>query len=355
MSRAPTLNFTSALYLGMRHPHRTLRAWTRLTTGVPAAIRVPARTTRVAQALARLQGCEHGLLGPSTLHLLWDVFGMLQGDKVVIYMDDGLYPIARWGVERAAARGVEVRRVPHHDSDALQARLTRDANRQRRPFVVTDGWCLRCGAPAPLANYLAHTRRYGGRLLLDDTQAFGVLGDPRSVDPYGSGGGGLLRWLEVGGPDVIAISSLAKGFGVPVAVVAGGRATTRCIAARGDTRRHCSPPSAAVVHAADDALTLNRHSIPRLRRLLAGLVAHFRRRLSEYGFAAKGGLFPVQPLQPVRAVDAATIHDRLLRHGVRTVLHRGDQGHPPGLSFAITTRHTAHDLDDAVEVLTRVM
>ena len=34
----PMLDFTSALYLGMRHAHETLRPWAQLTTGRPAAL-----------------------------------------------------------------------------------------------------------------------------------------------------------------------------------------------------------------------------------------------------------------------------------------------------------------------------
>ena len=41
MTEAGVLDFTSASYLGLRHPRRTLRPWPRLTTGVPAALAEP--------------------------------------------------------------------------------------------------------------------------------------------------------------------------------------------------------------------------------------------------------------------------------------------------------------------------
>lgn len=50
-----------------------------------------------------MQGCEMATLSSSTLHLFWDLFGALARGRVAIYMDAGTYPIARWGVERAAA------------------------------------------------------------------------------------------------------------------------------------------------------------------------------------------------------------------------------------------------------------
>jgi len=35
------LDFTSALYLGLRHPSGSLRPWARFTLGVPAALAAP--------------------------------------------------------------------------------------------------------------------------------------------------------------------------------------------------------------------------------------------------------------------------------------------------------------------------
>lgn len=59
------LDFTSALYLGLRHPSGSLWPWSQFTTGRPAALAIPASQERVAEALAELQGCERATLGPS--------------------------------------------------------------------------------------------------------------------------------------------------------------------------------------------------------------------------------------------------------------------------------------------------
>src|ERR1700722_10436285 len=98
------LDFTSVLYLGFRHAFRTLRRWAQLTTGRPASLEEAPEAVAVAQDLARLVGCERAVLAPSTLHLYWVLFDVLARDGVAIYADGGTYPIARWGVERAAAK-----------------------------------------------------------------------------------------------------------------------------------------------------------------------------------------------------------------------------------------------------------
>jgi 8-amino-7-oxononanoate synthase len=346
------LDFTSALYLGLKHPIRSMRPWAQFTTGTPAALSESAGARIVAQALGTLQSCEYATLGPSTLHLFWDLFGVLPKDGIVIYVDAGVYPIAKWGVDRAVARGVSVRSFPHYDPDALRRLLKRGNLGAHRPVVVADGFCPASGQPAPTNLFIECIRAHRGILVLDDTQALGILGhSPGPNAPYGLGGGGSLRWSHVHGPDVLLISSLAKGFGVPVAVLSGSADVVRWFEEKSDTRVHCSPPSIAAIHAAERALAVNEKRGDGLRLRLAHLVSYFRHRLIESGFGAIGGLFPVQTLGPVPGLSAATLHERLLRLGVRTVLRNGQAGAVPQLTFVLTARHSQMELDYLVGAL----
>src|ERR1700722_3277672 len=349
------LDFTSALYLGLHHPTGALRPWAHFTTGVPAALAAPPEAGRVAQNIATLQGCERGVLGPSTFHLFWDLFGMLSRHRLAVYVDAGTYPIARWGVERAAGRGVPVRGFAHHDAEALRTKLRHHGQGQLRPVVVTDGFCPSCGKPAPLRSYLDSVRASGGWLVVDDTQALGIFGDSPGPDaPYGRGGGGMLPHAQISGPDVIAVSSLAKAFGAPLAVMTGSREAVKDFEQNSQTRMHCSPPSLAVIRAAEHALTVNRAHGDRLRLRLARLVTRFRHRAAQAGFRFTGGLFPVQTLAPVREGDALAVHERLLPHGVRSVLHHAAEGDGLRISFLITARHTPQEIDRAAAALTKV-
>ncbi len=205
------LDFTSALYLGFHHARHTLRPWAQLTTGRPAALEAAPQAEPVAQSLARLLRCERAALAPSTLHLYWDLFDLLARDRIAIYADEGTYPIARWGIERAAAKGVRTAIFPTHDSAALETLLHRDRQRGCRPVVVTDGVCPGTGRTAPLPDYLRLAQQWDGYLVVDDTQALGILGkDPAQEAPYGRGGAGTPAWHGVEGPELIMGSSLAK-------------------------------------------------------------------------------------------------------------------------------------------------
>jgi 8-amino-7-oxononanoate synthase len=348
------LDFTSALYLGLHHPSESLRPWRRMTLGIPAALAPPPGAEQIAREIAALQGCEDGVLGPSTFHLFWDLFGMFSRPGIAVYVDAEAYPIARWGVERAAARGVPVREIPHRDVDGLRRALREDP--RRRLLFLTDGFCPGCGKPAPLPAYLEALRAYGGWLIVDDTQAFGIFGHSPAPDaPYGREGGGMLPRLQVSGPDVLAISSLAKAFGTPLAVLSGSKAMVEHFKEQSETRMHCSPPSVSVIHAAERSLAVNRSQGDRLRSRLAGLVSLFRRRVEQTGFDLTGGQFPVQSLVPSRGADMSRLYKDLLQRGVRTVLHQAHGERGLRLSFVITARHAPRQIDLATALLAEIL
>ena len=320
------LDFTSSLYLGLGHASGSLGPWTQLTTGVPAALAPPPGAAKVAEGLAQLQGCERALLGPSTLHLFWDLFGMLAGaGGIALYVDQGAYPIAQWGMAQAQLRGVPVAGFPHRNAQALAACVERAP--RRRPVVVADGSCACCGSPLPIDAYLQVIRPHGGLLVLDDTQGLGIWGYSPSVQaPYGQGGGGSLRRRGCGGTDVIVVCSLAKAFGAPVAALSGSKAMVECVEASSQTRVHCSAPSAAAIAAAAAALGVNELYGDDLRQLLAQRVRLFRERLEGTGIRATGGLFPVQRMLSLPLAAAQELHARLLRTGVRSVLQLCSRG-----------------------------
>ncbi len=349
------LDFTSALYLGLRHPSAALGAWEAITQGRPAALREPAGAGGVAQDLARLQGCEDAILLPSTLHLFRDLFRMLAAERVLILCDAAMYPIARWGVESAAAMGVPVQGFPHQDAAAL-SRLVRGATRaQLRPVVVTDGYCPGCGRVAPLPAYVELARRCGGYVVVDDTQALGVLGAaPGPSNPYGHAGGGSLRWHGLCGPQIVVGSSLAKGFGAPLAVLAGGRELVERFRAASDTRVHCSPPSVAVIHAARHALAVNRGDGGARRAHLANAVARLWRWIAAAGGVRRALLpFPVLSCPFRGGGGAVALHRRLLQAGVRALLTRACDGTAACLGFVVTALHDLRQIDFAGRALVR--
>ncbi len=348
------LDFTSALYLGMEHQGARVPAWCSLTTGRPAALQTPPGADLVTSGFARLLGCEAATLGTSTLHIFFDLFEVLPGAPIGICLERGSYPIARWGVERMAAIGVPVGNFRSGDIASLERLLKQMWRRGCRPVVVADGLDPASGRPAPLDRYLALVRHWRGWLVVDDTQALGILGrDPVSYPPYGRGGGGSAAWHGLRARELVVVGSLAKGFGVPLALLAGSSALVESYVQNSTTRVHCSAPSAAHIAAARQALVSNLRRGEQRRLRLLQLIRYFRRCLQARGIRVKGGFFPVQT--PILGAAAAAIHQALSAAGIATVLHRGRAGAPAQLSFLLTAQHQVVDIERATTSLAKIV
>jgi 8-amino-7-oxononanoate synthase len=355
------LDFTSSLYLGFEHPSAALAPWHALTLGKPAVLEEFDDARDAARSLAALAGCGAGCLLPSTFHLFWDLLGCLSRHAPIeIVMDAASYPILRWCAEHwalrhssgQAVRGVPLRRFAVCDADALERVLGQRRGR-RRPLVLCDGFLPGRDVQPPLARYAALAAAHGGWLVIDDTQAFGIRGESPSAErPYGHGGGGSLRWHGIRDDHVIVGASLAKGFGVPVALLAGGRESIARFERDSETREHSSPPSMAVVRAAQHALVLNRRVGDARRARLVSQLRRWRVRLAGAGLRAQGGSFPVQSLQLPAGIEAAAVHAALKRKGIDAVLSRAHgNGSGARLSFLFTANHSAVAIEQAARTL----
>jgi 8-amino-7-oxononanoate synthase len=347
------VDFTSALYLGWDHSEIECREDDRepLTLGKPAALEEPPGSRILAERMAGLTGFEAGLTSPSTLHLALDISMFLASQNVEFFADKGIYPIGRQGLEIASGRGSRVQWFQHHNPESLRAivRSTR-----RIPVVACDAFCPACGSLAPLEQYLALTREYGGWLLVDDTQALGILGNrPGGLNPnlpYGEGGGGSRAFLDLKGEEMIVYCSLSKAFGTPLASVLGSFRFIRKFADASMTRLHCSPPSTSAIRTGLYALDMNRRIGDRLRRHLFGLVVACRRWLLARGWNLAGSLFPVQAIKHGAAPE---LQRNLLLLGVSALLQRsGNAG--TRLAFVLNASHQLEDIAKLVRALDQI-
>jgi 8-amino-7-oxononanoate synthase len=303
----------------------------------------------VAGQLARLVGLPAATVHASTLHACWDVFASAAGEAAVIAVDAAAYPIAP---AAARCRGrVRVVTFAHHDPRGLAQVLACS----RGPVVVVcDGLCPSCGTVAPLPGYLEAVRARGGFLLVDDTQALGLLGRSALGHPYGSGGGGSAIHLGLTDPHLVVVASLAKAFSVPIAFVAGSADRVRRIERLGPTRMHCSPPSNAHLGAAVHAIESNARTGDARRRRVHELVLQLRRGLVSLGLRVSRGTFPMQVVSGA-GVPLAVLHRRLLSLGVSTVLHGSCRRTGPVLSFLVTAAHGEADIAATLAVVSRAL
>lgn len=134
-------------------------------------------------------------------------------------------------------------------------------------------------------------------------------------------------------------------------MIGGSARTIERFTAASATRVHCSPPSAAALSAAENALALNEIEGAARRARLIELVRCFRAGLQSFGLSSYGGLFPIQTLKGFSGPEAVALYGALARCGVTTVLRRARQGTSTLISFLINALHTHKDIATAVETL----
>lgn len=336
------IDFCSSLYLGMQHPSAALPSWGSLTTGVPALLGELEINQQIAQQVAALQGMEAGILAPSSLHLMFDFFQAIDRNTV-LFLDEQAYPLMDWASRIATGRGIKVLSFSSHKLSKLSLLLQMYVRPGQIPFILCDGWNPVIGKAAPLWRYLDLLRPFNGYLLIDDTQALGVLGENASkTKSLGKGGGGTLRHLGISNPAVVSIASLAKGLGVPLAVMSGSYRFIRPFMQQGLSRIHCSQVAHPVAMAAMQALKFNQKEGNQQRAYLSHLIEMFRREVALAGLECRGGIFPVQNIKLATVEQTLTLYQFLNKNGIAALLLKGEgAGQSPIISFCINTTQSA--------------
>lgn len=341
------MDYTSALYLGLRHRHVGCRS--PLTTGKPLSLESKLER-RVAAEMVSWLGSEEVLIGPSTLHLAFDLFASFDPAEWSLFIDRDSYPILQWGSGQLIERGMRSWPFTATDPASLRRSLSRHLRAGRKPLVITDGWNFHTDRLNPLRHLLSWTRTYQGLLIVDDSQCLGLLGArPTALTPWGRGGAGSLAFHGLAGAkDCLIIASLAKGLGVPVAQLAGPKQIVQRVRRLGKTRMHTSPPSNPELLAAHHAIRINRSAGDALRRKLQRNIALFQRLTNRIGLPVSGGLFPYQRIECKQG--CRDIHRRLQRQGIETLLLRG-QGAGPRLGILLRADHRAVEIHSLVHQL----
>lgn len=340
----PDRDFTSGLFLGLRHSHGSLIPWAALTTGRPPVLDAALTTTPARQA-ARLLGVAEAQLRRSSLHALFDVIVALVPPGGAVVIDEAAYPVSHWAAAAASGRGIRTICYRHHDADHAVAQCRRWT---RPTMVLSDGWCGSCSSPAPVSDLAAGARSTGSRLVIDDSLAVGILGRRhRGGGWFGSGGAGLPAWLDMGPDDdgPLVVASLAKGYGVPLAVIGGPLGPMAEVRRASRTPLHAGGPTAADLAALATVVALPSSALAARRHHLGRLTYDLRCRLRNLGLAPVGLPFPY--VLADAGVHAVALVRRLSGAGFGVLAVERRCGRRPGpavLGVALRADHGADDV-----------
>lgn len=263
----------------------------------------------------------------------------IAGDFDLLLLDETAHPCLG---DAARMLGKPAVTFAHADPGDLRRQLRRHLPAGKAPLIVTDGVFAARGDLPPLADYAAIAGEFGGKILLDDCHAMGILGD-----------NGRGSW-EMAGIDrelLYQTGTLSKAFGVFGGVITGSNELIRQVKAKslafiGSTGLPL--PLAAAGIAALDWLTRHREVIGALQqRSLAT-----RRRLREAGMNIEPTPVPIIAFGLPDPGRSANLSQALLDAGIYPSLI-SYPGTPPGglFRFALSSAHT----DEQVALLVRTV
>ena len=329
-------DFTSALYLDLTYANFSGFASLSLTNGKPSVLQEPKLNNWVAKQVAKMQGIQEGLLYPSSLHTFFDFVNVLPPNAIV-FIDENLYPIGKWGLERAKSFGVLL--LTFTNVEDLSYKLLRLKPIGKEVWVACNGWNIETQSHSPITKYQQLLAPYEGKILIDDTQCFGLLGENPSLQmPFGFNGGGILKYLGITDTNnILTIVSLSKSYGIPISVLSANSAMIEQLKEQSDVRLHCSPVSNWYVMLANIALKEQGY-LNKQRLKLYQNICLFRSMMKHLGFSLKNTLFPVQTLRFDSKEEANYYQEHFFKMGISCLRTTRNE-----LSFCIRAGHSVND------------
>jgi glycine C-acetyltransferase len=293
--------------------------------------------------LAAFLGMDDAILYSSCFDANGGLFETLLDEQDAVISDALNHASIIDGIRLCKARRL---RYANDDLGELEARLV-EASDARVKLIATDGVFSMDGVIARLKDICDLADRHGALVMVDDSHATGFVG---------KGGRGTPEHREVMGRIDILTGTLGKALG---GAAGGYTAARKEVVAwlRQRSRPYLFSNSIPPVIAATTLRVLDLvESGDELRANLRRNTAHFRRRMTEAGFAIAPGEHPIAPVMIGDAALAARFAERLLERGVYVI----------GFSYPVVPMgkarirtqmcagHTLGQLDQAIEAFVAV-
>lgn len=255
----------------------------------------------------------------------------------LVVMDDA----AHYSLQAAAKLyGRPTFTFAHCDADSLADTLRRHVRANQRPLVLTDGAFATTGRIPPLADYAEPLAAYDGRLVVDESHAFGVVG------PTGRGAAEHCGVTHM----TVSGATLSKAYCAQGAIVGCSMAAARRIRQVPPLgAANAGSPLSAAASAASLAYVAEH---PELRTQLGVLGDYLRARLRNAGFEVIDSPAPIVSFRYGRDADMQALQKRAFDRGVHIYHSRYIGAGPEGMiRCAVFRDHSREDIDVLIDAL----
>jgi glycine C-acetyltransferase len=240
----------------------------------------------------------------------------------------------------------KIKVFPHRDTAAAEGILTELENLPGRKLLITDGVFSMDGDIAPLPELVEIAERHGAIMMIDDAHSSGVLG---------RAGRGTVDHFDLHGRVHIQVGTLSKAIGCLGGYICGSRDLIEFLYHRGRPFLFSTSHPPGVAAACLAAFDILEHEPERIKNLWEN-TKYFKKNLVATGFVTGQS---ESPITPIMVGEAATAHaysralfdEGLLATGI------GYPTVPKGkarVRTIVTATHTREQLDQALDILTRV-
>ncbi len=235
---------------------------------------------------------------------------------------------------------------PHRDVAAADRTLAELSTAPGRKLLITDGVFSMDGDIAPLPELAAAARRHGAIMMLDDAHASGVLG---------RNGRGTVDHFGLHGQVDVQVGTLSKAIGALGGYVCGSRDLIEFLYHRARPFLFSTSHPPAVAASCLAAFEVLEQEPERIESLWEN-TGSFKAGLTAAGFNTGSSQTPITPIMVGEAALAHAFSKALFEEGVfatgigyPTVPHGKAR-----IRTIVTATHTRAQLEQALEILTRV-
>jgi 8-amino-7-oxononanoate synthase len=258
------------------------------------------------------------------------------GRNALMICDTYLHPVVKTGCKLASLKS----RVVKFDVNNLNhlEGILKENQYVERKFIFVDGVHSLGRYIAPITELQYLCKKYNSWLFVDDAHGFGILGENSSPsNPWGSGGGGVIKFSGGNSHRTFYTSSFGKAFCTHTAFMAIPDEYENNIAIDADHYIYSAPVSPSLVGMVHAALKINTQSGDEIRQDLHAKIRYF-----------------IEGLAKLNKIDNVYRWNSILfEHGV----FAGIRVFPltpkneSGFRFAITATNTYEQLDNALKAL----
>jgi 8-amino-7-oxononanoate synthase len=310
---------------------------------IPWAHRVATRQLQeVESAAAAFFGREAALYLSCGYHFAFAALSVLRAQFDVVFFDEWSHYCLR---EAIAASGLESHPFRHLDCEDLGQQIRRRVRAGQRPLVVSDGVYSTFGEIAPLAALASTIEPYAGRLLIDESHSFGVLGDT---------GRGAAEYHGLPSGVAVIGGSLAKAFGTSGGVIPADADEVRAMRSTPVVNGASLGMPAAAAMCATSLAYVQRH--PELLQRLRANTVRLKSGLRRLGLEVPDNVVPIAAFAPSPPKSPRQLKEELLQEGIFVYHTRYIGAVDDGVvRCAVFADHSAAQIDQLLTSLARLL